>query len=156
MSAHSPTDWQQNFVATNLLTLGYNAWCGFLARARGAVVCRLNSPQLGITGESFQAYYVPRSRLAPFLNAWLAVPDTVILNHHHVTNHILQAADGYKPETDIILLLESGDRTSFLYLQNLPLPPPQSYAAILKGWDDFKPAGLSRSAMQMLQMDLNA
>lgn len=112
---------------------------GFLTGERGTVVCSLRSPQLSITGESFRAHYVPRSRLAPFLNAWLAVPDTVIMNHHHITSHILQAVDGYNPETDVILLLESGDRASFLYLRNLPISPPQSYEVVCKGWDEFKP-----------------
>lgn len=32
-------DWQSAFVATNLLHLAYNAWCGFLTGERGAVVC---------------------------------------------------------------------------------------------------------------------
>jgi hypothetical protein len=32
-------DWQSAFVPTNLLTLGYNAWCGLLSGERGAVVC---------------------------------------------------------------------------------------------------------------------
>ena len=110
MTNQPQANWQESVVATNLLPLGYNAWGGFLAGERGAVVCSLNSPQLGLTGESFRAHYIPRSHLAPFLNAWLAVPDTVIMNHHHITSHILQAVDGYNPETDVILLLESGDR----------------------------------------------
>jgi tRNA A37 threonylcarbamoyltransferase TsaD len=77
--------------------------------------------------------------MAPFLNAWLAAPDTVILNHHHINGHILQAVDCYNPETDVILLLESGGRASFLYLRNLPIPPHQSYEVVRRGWDEFKP-----------------
>ncbi len=149
-------DWQSAFVATNLLPLGYNAWCGYLCGDRGVVVCNLRSPQLGITGESFQAHYVPRSRLAPFLNAWLATPDTVILNHHHITGHILDAVDRYNPETDVILLLESGDRASFFYLRNLPISPPQSYEIVCNGWDEFKPAEIDFANTQLVQIDLNA
>ena len=156
MRANSPTDWQSSFVATNLLPLGYNSWCGYLCGERGVVVCSLRSPQLGITGESFQAHYVPRSRLAPFLNAWLAVPDTVIMSHHHITSHILQAVDGYNPEKDVILLLESGDRASFLYLRNLPIPPPQSYEVVCKGWDEFKPPQPDFSKTQLFHIDLNS
>lgn len=153
--SNAPTDWQQSFIATNLLTLGYNAWCGFLTGERGAVVCSLRSPQLGITGESFAAHYVPRSRLAPFLNAWLAVPDTVILNHHHITSHILDAVDRYNPETDAILLLESGDRATFCYLRNLPITPPHSYEAVCKGWEEFYLESADCNRTQLFQIDLN-
>jgi hypothetical protein len=140
MTADQPqSNWQESFVATNLLSLGYNSWCGYLCGERGAVVCSLRSPQLSITGESFPAHYVPRSRLAPFLNAWLANPDTVIMNHRHITSHILQAVDDYNPETDIVLLLESGDRATFCYLRNLPISPPQSYEVVCKGWGEFHP-----------------
>lgn len=156
MTDQTQPNWQEFFVATNLLALGYNAWCGFLTGERGTVVCSLRSPQLSITGESFRAYYVPRSRLAPFLNAWLATPDTVIMNHHHITSHILQAVDGYNPETDVILLLESGDRASFLYLRNLPIPPPQGYEVICKGWDEFQPMPPDFSKTQLFHIDLTS
>ncbi|MGK7911529.1 MAG: hypothetical protein AB4050_08620 [Synechococcus sp.] len=153
MTNQSKSNWQESFVATNLLLLGYNAWSGFRIGERGAVVCSFNSPQLGLTGESFRAHYIPRSRLAPFLNAWLAVPDTAIVNHHHITSHILQAVDGYNPETDVILLLESGDRASFIYLQNLPISPPHSYEIVCKGWEEFH-LDLALEDMRLSQMDL--
>ncbi|MEO0350229.1 MAG: hypothetical protein AAF282_09305 [Cyanobacteria bacterium P01_A01_bin.15] len=38
--------WQQDFIATNLLALGYNAWIGYLKGDRDAVVCGLNQPLL--------------------------------------------------------------------------------------------------------------
>lgn len=66
----------------------------------------MSNPTQTAWQETF-ADYVPRSRLAPFLNDWLATPDTMILNHHHITGHILQAVDSYNPETDVILLLAS-------------------------------------------------
>ena len=154
MTDQSQADWQESFVATNLLALGYNAWRGFLAGERGAVVCSLCSPQLSITGESFETYYVPRSRLAPFLNAWLAAPDTVILNHHHINSHILQAVDRYNPETDAILLLESGDLASFLYLRNLPISPPHGYEIVCQGWEEFDIDTAAFADMRLFQVDL--
>ncbi|MEO0942839.1 MAG: hypothetical protein AAFY30_14935 [Cyanobacteria bacterium J06642_12] len=154
MTDRTQANWQEFFVAINLLPLGYNAWSGFLAGERGAVVCSLNSPQLGLTGESFRAHYIPRSRLASFLNAWLAFPDTAIVNHHHITSHILQAVDGYNSETDVILLLESGDRASFLYLWNLPIAPPRGYEIVCKGWEAFHLDPTTFAEMQLLQVDL--
>lgn len=154
MTDQTQANWQESFVATNLSPLGYNAWSGFLAGERGAVVCSLNSPQLGITGESFPAHYIPRSRLAPFLNAWLATPDTVILTHHHITSHILNAVDGYNPETDVILLLESGAQASFLYLRNLPIKPPRGYEIVCKGWEEFHLSAADFCKTQLFQVDL--
>ncbi len=37
-------DWQQEFIATNLLAIGYNAWSGYLSGERGALICSTNSP----------------------------------------------------------------------------------------------------------------
>ncbi|MEG3974016.1 hypothetical protein QT970_05255 [Microcoleus sp. herbarium8] len=132
-------DWQQSFIATNLLVLGYNAWVGYLNGERGAVICSLNNPLMGVTGETFKSHFVPRSRLAPFLNAWLLAPDTAILQNHHMNGHILQAADTYNPSEDIILLLESGREVTFFYLRNLPISPSQCYEQICKGWEEFQP-----------------
>ncbi len=39
-------DWQQAFIATNILAIGYKAWIGYLAGERGAVICSTNSPHL--------------------------------------------------------------------------------------------------------------
>ncbi|MEO0949079.1 MAG: hypothetical protein AAFY11_13215 [Cyanobacteria bacterium J06641_5] len=155
MISKTQADWQQAFVATNLLALGYNAWGGFLIAKRGAVVCSLEMPRLGAMGESFDAHYVPRARMAAFLNAWLAAPSTTILDHHHVHSHILQAVDFYNPKTDAILLLESAGRASFLYLRNLPIAPPRSYEIICRDWEEFYLAEeVSFSETSFIQIDL--
>lgn len=150
----SLADWQQALVQTNLPVIGYNAWAGYLAGERGAVVCSLSAPQLGVSGETFQPHYVPRSRLAAFLNAWLALPDTAILHHHHVNTHILQAIDTYNPETDAILLLELGPQATFFFLRHLPIAPPTSYEAICKGWEEFQMSETACAQMRLLQIDL--
>ncbi|MGB3534585.1 MAG: hypothetical protein WBA13_13850 [Microcoleaceae cyanobacterium] len=137
MTFKPQADWQQAFIESNLLAIGYNAWAGYLASEQGVVVCNLNTPHLGITGETFQAHYVPRSRLAAFLNAWLSIPDTVILHNHHVNAHILQAVETYNPENDVIVLLESESNVTFLYLRNLPTTPLMSYEIVGKGWEEF-------------------
>lgn len=140
MSKVSDTlDWQQDFIATNLLAIGYNAWVGYLSGERGAIVCSTNSPVIGIAGETFKTHFVPRSRLAPFLNAWLAAPDTVILRHHFMNAHILEAVDIYNPATEAVLLLESFHQVTFLYLKNLLLTPPQCYEQVCSLWTEFHP-----------------
>ena len=65
------------------------------------------------------------SRLAPFLNAWLAAPDTVILRYHFMNAHILEAADTYNPTNEAVLLLESFYQVTLFYLKNLPITPQQ-------------------------------
>lgn len=132
-------NWQQDFIATNLLAIGYNAWMGYLGSDRGAIICSTNSPAVGIAGESFKSYFVPRSRLAAFLNAWLAAPDTVILHHHFMNAHILEAVDTYNPTTGVVLLLESFNQVTFFYLKNLPITPPQCYEQVCKEWEEFQP-----------------
>ncbi|MFN3679629.1 hypothetical protein [Thermosynechococcus sp.] len=133
------TEWQDQWIAANLLSLGYNAWVGYLSAGAGVVVCTTNTPQVGVTGETFSAHYVPRQRLAPFLNAWLAVPDTVILHHHFMSAHILEAADSYDPQRECLLLLESGQQVTFFYLKNLPVPPPAAYQYLCRYWEEVKP-----------------
>ncbi|HIK15123.1 MAG TPA: hypothetical protein IGS53_07545 [Leptolyngbyaceae cyanobacterium M33_DOE_097] len=135
----APLDWQQNLISSNLLTIGYNAWGGYLGGERGALICSTNSPAVGLAGESFKVYFVRRSRLAAFLNAWLAAPDTVILRHHFMNAHILEAVDTYNPTTEVVLLLESFNQVTFFYLKNLPITPPQCYEQVSLTWAEFQP-----------------
>ncbi|MGV2830843.1 hypothetical protein [Myxosarcina sp. GI1(2024)] len=132
------SDWQQALIETNLLVIGYNAWNGYLTTGRGVIVCSTNSPLVDRLGETFKTHFVPRPRLAAFLNAWLATPDTVILQGHYMNGHILDAVDNYNPEQDVILLLESGKKVSFFYLKNLPITPPESYQKVRFAWSEFQ------------------
>ena len=134
----NPSDWQQNFIATNLLAIGYNAWNGYLKIGRGVIVCSTDSPSVDSFGETFKTHFISRPRLAAFLNAWLATPDTVILQGHHMNGHILDAVDNYNPEEDVILLLESGNKVSFYYLKNLPITPPESHQRVCFTWSEFQ------------------
>jgi hypothetical protein len=134
------SDWQQDLITTNLLVIGYNAWNAYLKTGRGVVVCSTDSPLLDRVGETFKTHFVPRPCLAAFLNAWLAAPDTVILQGHHMNGHILDAVDNYNPEQDVILLLESGNRVSFFYLKNLPINPPECHQRVKQAWSEFQPS----------------
>ena len=131
-------NWQQALIETNLIAIGYNAWNGYLKTGRGVVVCSTNSPLLDRLGENFKSHFVPRPRLAAFLNAWLATPDTVILQGHHMNGHIIDAVDNYNPEQDLILLLESSNQVSFYYLKNLPITPPESHQRVCFAWSEFQ------------------
>ncbi|MDZ7970753.1 MAG: hypothetical protein RM368_38505 [Nostoc sp. DedSLP03] len=44
-----------------------------------------------MAGETFKAHFIGRKNLAAFLNAWLAVPDTVLLQRHFMNAYILEA-----------------------------------------------------------------
>ena len=149
------SNWHQDFIASNLLVIGYNAWAGHLSCDRGAIVCSTNSPTLGVGGESFKTHFVGRSRLAPFLNAWLATPDTAILPHNFTIAHILEVVDNYSPTTEVVLLLESFDRATFFYLKNLPITPPQCYEQVRKTWDEFQPGVRARQDPQLPTISQN-
>lgn len=103
------SNWHQDFILSNLLVIGYNAWAGNISQKCNAIVCSTNSPTVGVSGESFKNHFVGHSRLTPFLNAWLVAPDTAILPHDFVIVHILEVVDNYYPATEISLLLESFD-----------------------------------------------
>ncbi len=139
MTETNTQDWQQDFIATNLLAIGYNAWVGYLGGERGAVICSTNSPTVGACGETFKAHFVPRRRLAAFLNAWLSAPDTVLLQMHFMNAYILQAIDNYNPQKDVVFLLEYANQAAFFYLTNLPITPPQCYEIVCKEWEEFQP-----------------
>ncbi|MEH2422143.1 MAG: hypothetical protein V7K48_14870 [Nostoc sp.] len=132
-------DWQQAFIATNILAIGYNAWVGYLEGERGVVICSTNSPHLGIVGETFKAHFISRKNLAGFLNAWLIAPDTILLQRHFMNAHILEAVDNYNPQTDVVFLLEYGHQAGFFYLTKLPITPPQCYQSVCKEWAEFQP-----------------
>ncbi|WP_421659467.1 GTP-binding protein [Leptothermofonsia sp. ETS-13] len=93
--------WQQEFIAKNLLEIGYNAWAGYLGSERGAIICSTNSPKVSIAGESFRTHFTQRSCLAAFLNAWLAVPDTVILRHHFITAQLVKRLQSLVQQQEI-------------------------------------------------------
>ena len=131
-------NWQQDFIATNLISIGYNGWQGYLSSQRGLIICSTNSPIIGATGETFKVHFVPRNNLAPLLNAWLKAPDTVILKRHFMNAHILEAVDNYNPEKDVVFMLESGSNATFFYLSNLPISPPKCYQEVVKRWDEFQ------------------
>ncbi len=149
------SNWHQDFIASNLLVIGHNAWAGYLCETRGAIVCSTNSPTLGVGGESFKTHFVGRSRLTPFLNAWLAVPDTAIFPHQFMIAHILEAVDNYYPTTEVVLLLESFDGATFFYLKNLPITPPQCYEQVRKARDEFQAGVRVRQDEQRPRVDIN-
>jgi hypothetical protein len=139
MTETNSQDWQHDFIATNLLIIGYNAWVGYLSGGLGTVVCSTNTPTVGAFGETFPAHFVPRRRLATFLNAWLAAPDTVLLQKHFMNGYILQVVDHYNPYKDVVLLLEYANQAAFLNLTNLPIAPPKCYEIVCRGWTEFQP-----------------
>ena len=130
-------NWQQEFIATNLISIGYNAWQGYLNGQRGIIICSTNSPIMGATGETFKVHFVPRNNVMPLLNAWLKAPDTTLIKTHFMNAHILEAVDNYNPEKDVVFMLEAGSNVTFFYITNLPISPPDCYQQLIKIWDEF-------------------
>lgn len=132
------SQWQQTFIAGNTIVLGYNAWLSYCKSGRGLLVCSADSPKLTITGATFDVSFITRSRLAPFLNAWLQTSDTVLMQNHSQTVPILEAVDRYDPEADVILLLEAEGQATFFCLEPLPVSPPDCYAKVCDRQSEFK------------------
>ena len=53
----------EDFIASNLLVIGYNAWAGYLRQKQSAIVCSTNYTTVGVGRESFKIHFVRRSRL---------------------------------------------------------------------------------------------
>lgn len=124
---------------------------GYQSSKRGVMICSTSSPTVGVAGETFKTHFVPRRGLAAFLNAWLAAPDTVILRHHFMNAHILEAVDTYNPAVEAVVLLESFNQVTFFYLKNLPITPPQCYEQVCREWVEFQPQATQLSCEKVRQ-----
>ena len=92
-----------------------------------------------MVGEGFQTHFVPQSRLAGFLNAWLGATDRAMLHPSFVNAHVLEIVETYNPITELVFLLESFNQVTFFYLRNLPICPPKCYEEICNNWEEFQP-----------------
>ncbi len=74
----------------------------------------------------------------------------MILRHHFMNAHILEALDCKNPTTELVFLMESFNQVTFFSLKNLPITPPQCYEQLCKTWEEFQPAvcALQQEIMQ--------
>lgn len=126
--------WQNSFIHTHLLVIGYFAWNGFVQSGRGLVVCNVaaktadhRTTHLDIV--PFTSQFIPEPQVANYLQTEGLERDAIAL--------ILKTIQHYDPQRELILFLTANDQPEVNLLQNLAITPPQCYEQVCKRWDEF-------------------
>ncbi|MBE9095250.1 MULTISPECIES: hypothetical protein [unclassified Tychonema] len=129
--------WQQGFIHTNLLVIGYTGWKGFESFGRGVVVCDVDTQVLDSTMTSlesipFHIQFIPINLMEFYLRS-LSVDSSNI-------PFVIAATAKYNPEQDILLLLKFGRQTEVNLLSKLAIPPADCYEQVCRRWEEFQPS----------------
>ncbi|MCW6051961.1 hypothetical protein K4039_18135 [Lyngbya sp. CCAP 1446/10] len=129
--------WQQGFIHTNLLVIGYTGWKGFESFGRGVVVCDVDTQVLGYTMTNlesipFQIQFIPMNLMGFHLQS-LSVDSSNIPS-------VIAAIAKYNPEQDILLLLKFGCQTEVNLLSKLAISPADCYEQVCRRWEEFQPS----------------
>jgi len=129
--------WQQGFIHTNLLVIGYTGWKGFESFGRGVVVCDVDTKVLGSTITSlesipFTIQFIPLNLMGFYLRS-LSVDSLTIPS-------ILAAIAKYNPEQDILLVLKVDRQIEVNLLRKLAVSPADCYEQVCRRWEEFKPS----------------
>ncbi|MEG5056632.1 hypothetical protein QUB60_01930 [Microcoleus sp. A2-C5] len=129
--------WQQGFIHTNLLVIGYTGWKGFESFGRGVVVCDVDTQVLGSTMTNlelipFQIQFIPLNLMGFYLRS-LSVDSSTIPS-------VIAATAKYNPEQDILLLLKFGCQTEVNLLSKLAISPADCYEQVCRRWEEFQPS----------------
>jgi hypothetical protein len=122
--------WQQRFIHTNLLVIGYTGWKGFESFGRGVVVCDVDTQVLGSTMTNlelipFEIQFIPLNLMEFYLRS-LSVDSSTIPS-------VIAAIANYNPEQDILLLLKFGCQTEVNLLSKLAISPADCYEQVCAG-----------------------
>jgi hypothetical protein len=128
--------WQNEFIHTNLLAIGYYAWSGFVKLGRG-IVCidvedtAIISRTMSLDLVAFSADFFAKPQLVSQMQVRKFEPEFI--------DQLLQVVDNYNPHQDVILLLTANAQTEINLLQNLKITPPECERQVRRRWDEFKP-----------------
>ncbi|AMA10843.1 hypothetical protein [Picosynechococcus sp. PCC 73109] len=128
------TTWQAAFIRENLLSLGHEAWQGYLTQGRGLVVCEVAAPDLTCLNwrqavVPYYLHYRPAAIVYPYLKS-RGLPSDVL-------DHLLKVLQTYTPEREMLLVLNHGVAVEVDWLQNLAIAPPDCYRQIGDRWEEF-------------------
>ena len=129
--------WQQGFIHTNLLVIGYTGWKGFESFGRGVVVCDVDTQVLDSTMTSlesipFHIQFIPINLMEFYLRS-LSVDSSNI-------PFVIAATAKYNPEQDILLLLKFGRQTEVNLLRKLAISPADCHEQVCRRWEEFQPS----------------
>jgi len=128
--------WQNNFIHTNLLVIGYTAWQGFQSFGRGVVICDVDtsvtySTMTNLDTIPFVLQYMPSSLIEFYLRSQ-STSSSII-------SAILPAVATYNPHQDIVLMLKAHPQIEVNFLHQLKMTPLNCYEQVCKRWEEFQP-----------------
>lgn len=127
--------WQNSFIHTNLLVIGYTAWKGFMSFGRGVVICNVDTQVSHPTITSldkvpFRLQFIPANLIAFDLRSQ-SIDESMI-------SSISPAVPTYNPHQDIILILKAHPQIEVNFLHNLKITPPDCYEQVCNRWAEFQ------------------
>lgn len=129
--------WQNNFIHTNLLVIGYTAWKGFESFGRGVVICDVDtqvtdSTITNLDTAPFVLQYMPSDLIGFYLRSQ-SIGSLII-------SSILPAVATYNPHQDIVLMLKAHPQIEVNFLHQLKITPHDCYEQVCKRWEEFQPS----------------
>ncbi|MBD0343627.1 MAG: hypothetical protein ICV63_02070, partial [Coleofasciculus sp. Co-bin14] len=127
--------WQNEFIHSNLLAIGYYAWNGFVESGRGIVSVDVEDTTIASRTMSldlvpFRAEFIAKQQLVIQIQAYKFEPEFI--------DQLLQVVDNYNPQQDAILLLTANAKPEINLLRNLKITPPECDRQFRRRWDEFQ------------------
>ncbi|MEA5627623.1 hypothetical protein [Nostoc sp. UHCC 0251] len=128
--------WQNSFIHTNLLIIGYTAWNGFQSFGRGVVICDVDTQVTDPTISSldtvpFTLQFLPCDLIGLYLRSQ-SISSSMI-------SSIPSVVATYNPHQDILLVLKADPQIEVNFLHQLKIAPPDCYEQVCKRWEEFQP-----------------
>ncbi|MGM3308770.1 hypothetical protein ACSQ6I_22800 [Anabaena sp. WFMT] len=129
--------WQNSFIHTNLLVIGYTAWKGFMSFGRGMVICdvdtQISHPTItSLDKATFRLQFIPANLIGFDLRSQSI--------HESMISSISPAVSTYNPHQDIILILKAHPQIEVNFLHKLKITPSDCYKQVCNLWEEFQPS----------------
>lgn len=126
--------WQSDFIQSNLLTIGYFAWHGFVNFGHGLTAFDVDAQVLDLQPNPlvivpFTTQFTPASKTIEYLQRE-GVESTAI-------SLVQSAIQSYDPHHELVLLLTVNHQPEIVLLQNLAITPPECYEQLCNRWQEF-------------------
>ncbi|MBG1243439.1 hypothetical protein [Nostoc sp. NZL] len=137
--------WQNSFIHTNLLVIGYTAWKGFQSFGRGVVICDVDTqvthPSItSLDTVPFTIQFLPCDLIGFYLRSRQGCGTISQSISSSMISSILSAVAIYNPHQDILLVLKADPQIEVNFLHQLKITPPDCYEQVCKRWEEFQPS----------------
>ncbi|MBH8554134.1 hypothetical protein I8751_17525 [Nostocaceae cyanobacterium CENA357] len=151
--------WQNSFIHSNLLIIGYTAWKGFQSFGRGVVICGVDTQVTHSTTTKFDLVpftlqFIPSDLIGFYWRSRQDCKDILQSSNSSIISSIIPAVATYSPYQDIVLVLftqrlsatryanleKAEPQIEVNFLHNLKITPPDCYEQVYKRWEEFQPS----------------